>query len=135
MSVDDSNGQFIINAERAGDEFDYRADYMYVHFILPADQPWFDGNLYVNGDFTFNQLNNMYRMQYSYEDKAYYYTAFLKQGGYNFQYLFLPKGETKATTQRTEGSFWQTNNEYTIYVYDRPFGCRYDRLIGLKVYR
>lgn len=135
MSVDDSNGQFIINAERAGDEFDYRADYMYVHFILPADQPWFDGNLYVNGDFTFNQLNNMYRMQYSYEDKAYYYTAFLKQGGYNFQYLFLPKGETKATTQRTEGSFWQTNNEYTIYVYDRPFGYRYDRLIGLKVYR
>ncbi len=135
MSVEDANGQFVINAERTNDEADYRADYMYVHFILPAQQPWFDGNLYINGDFTFNQLNSTNCMQYSYEDKAYYYTAYLKQGGYNFQYLFLPKGETKATTQRTEGSFWQTNNEYTIYVYDRPFGSRYDHLIGLQVFR
>ncbi len=131
MSVEDANGQFIINAEKARDEYDYRADYMYVHFLLPTAEPWFDGNLYINGDFTFNELNAYNRLQYSYEDKAYYYTAYLKQGGYNFQYLFVPKGEHKATTFRTEGSFWQTQNEYTIYVYHRPFGSRYDKLIGL----
>ena len=131
MSVDDVNGQYVINAEKAGDESDYRADYMYVHFLLPAAEPWFDGSLYINGDFTYNELNFNNRMQYSFEDKAYYYTAYLKQGGYNFQYLFVPKGETKATTFRTEGSFWQTRNEYTIYVYHRPFGSRYDKLIGL----
>ena len=29
-----------------------------------------------------------------------------------------------------EGSHWQTDNEYTVWVYYRPFGARYDRLVG-----
>ena len=133
MSVEDADGQYIINAERAGDDSDYKADYMYVHFLLPSSEPWFDGGLFISGDLTYNELSAQNRMQYSYEDKAYYYTAYLKQGGYNFQYLFVPKGEYTATTQRTEGSFWQTQNEYAIYVYHRPFGSRYDHLIGIKI--
>ena len=135
MSVEDADGQYMINAERAGDDFDYKADYMYVHFLLPAENPWFDGTLYINGDFTDNKLDFNSQMQYSYEDKAYYYTAYLKQGGYNYQYLFVPKGNHSGTTQRTEGSFWQTENEYTIYVYHRPFGARYDKLIGLLKFK
>jgi hypothetical protein len=31
-----------------------------------------------------------------------------------------------------EGSHWQTENEYDIWVYYRPFGGRYDRLVGKK---
>ena len=34
--------------------------------------------------------------------------------------------------EKVEGSFWQTGNEYTIYVYHRPWGERYDKLIGVK---
>ena len=33
---------------------------------------------------------------------------------------------------RTEGSHWETRNEYTIYVYYKPFGARYERLVGVK---
>lgn len=133
ISTDDADGQFLINAERtAADEIDYRADYMYVHFFLPCDNPFFDGNLYVSGDMTYNKFDLTNRMFYSYEEKGYFCTLYLKQGGYNYQYLFLQKNQNAATTQRTEGSFWETKNEYTIMVYHRPFGSRYDHLIAYK---
>ncbi len=128
----DANGQFVINAERT-DEDDYEADYMWVHFLLPQSSPWFDGVLYVAGDVDYNRLSPTYRMQYDNEHKCYYLAAYLKQGGYDFQYLFKQKASSAATTFRTEGSHWQTQNEYAIYVYFRPFGSRYDQLIALSI--
>ncbi len=126
----DANGQYVINAERTDDD-DYEADYMWVHFLLPQPTPWLDGTLYVVGDLTYNMLSPVNRMQYDEANKCYFLALYLKQGGYDYQYLFRPKN-TPATTFRTEGSHWQTQNEYTIYVYYRPFGARYDQLIGLK---
>jgi hypothetical protein len=32
--------------------------------------------------------------------------------------------------ETVEGNAWETDNEYAIYVYHRPFGCRYDKLIA-----
>ncbi len=128
----DANGQYVINAERTSDD-DYEADYMWVHFLLPQPNPWLDGTLYVSGDFCYNTLTPAYRMQYDETNKCYFFAAYLKQGGYDYQYLFRQKGTTSATTFRTEGSHWQTQNEYTIYVYYRPFGARYDQLIALKI--
>ncbi|MDR1783415.1 MAG: DUF5103 domain-containing protein, partial [Dysgonamonadaceae bacterium] len=29
-----------------------------------------------------------------------------------------------------EGNYYQTENEYRIWVYYRPLGARYDRLLG-----
>lgn len=125
----DANGQFIINAERTDDD-DWQADYMWVHFLLPQDAPWFDGNIYIGGDLFYNQMAPQNMMQYDNAHHTYYLSAYLKQGGYDFQYWFRPKNNTKATTLRTEGSHWQTQNEYSIYVYYRPFGTRYDQLIS-----
>ncbi len=127
----DANGQYIINAERTDDD-DYEADYMWVHFLLPQPTPWFDGTLYVNGDLTHNMLSPMNRMQYDETNKCYFLALYLKQGGYDYQYLFRSTNALSATTQRMEGSHWQSQNEYTIYVYYHPFGGRYDQLIGLK---
>ncbi len=130
VTEQDANGQWIINAERT-DNDDYEADYMWVHFLLPQASPWFDGNVYVSGDLFYNQFVVQNRMQYDETHKYYFLAAYLKQGGYDYQYLFKPKGQPAATTFRTEGSHWQTQNEYHIYVYYRPFGARYDQLIGL----
>ena len=71
-------------------------------------------------------------MQYDTEQGAYYLTSLVKQGGYDYQYRFLPKGERAASTLRTDGAYWQTQNEYTIYVFYRPFGARADQLVGLQ---
>ena len=32
----------------------------------------------------------------------------------------------------TEGNWYETENQYTILIYYRPFGARYDQLIGVK---
>ena len=125
----DADGAYLINAERTNDS-DTEAEYMWVHWTLPADKPFFDGALYVNGDIFNNELTLRNRMQYDNEAKCYWLTALVKQGGYDYQYLFVPKGQNKTTTQRVDGSYWQTENEYSIYVYWRPFGARYDRLVG-----
>ncbi|MGM9831523.1 MAG: DUF5103 domain-containing protein [Paludibacteraceae bacterium] len=132
LSDFDTNGQFVINAERTEDD-DYEADYMWVHFFLPEQSPWFDGSVYIGGDLFGNQLLPTNRMQYDNQHQTYFFTAYLKQGAYDYQYWFKPKQSNTATLLRTEGSHWQTQNEYTIYVYYRPFGGRYDQLVGYTV--
>ena len=54
----------------------------------------------------------------------------LKQGAYNYQYLFVPDGTNVGLTSKIEGDKYQTVNEYSVRVYNRPVGERYDRLIG-----
>jgi len=128
----DVNGKFVVNLQNAQDD-NTEADYMLVHFNLPAKQPFFDGQLYLGGEFNYNQLNDPVRMKYDGKTESYTQTILLKQGGYNFQYWFVPKGESKASSERVDGTYWQTKNEYTIYVYHRPWGERYDKLVGVKI--
>ena len=131
----DSNGRFVVNAERTTDP-DTEAEYMWVHWTLPMDKPFLDGSLYVGGELFNNEMNLRNRMQYDVEAKCYWLTALVKQGGYDYQYWFSGKGtQNKTTTQRVDGSYWQTENEYAVYVYWRPFGARYDRLVGVQLVR
>ena len=139
----DSDGRYVVNAERMNDP-DTEAEYMWVHWTLPAEQPWFDGALYVGGDLFGNELSLRNRMQYDAQAKVYWLTALVKQGGYDYQYWFAPKSQEPrakgqahktTTTQRVDGSYWQTENEYAVYVYWRPFGARYDRLVGVSIIR
>ena len=140
----DSDGRFVVNAERTSDS-DTEAEYMWVYWTLPVEKPWFDGTLYVGGDLFHNELGLRNRMQYDPEAKCYWLTALVKQGGYDFQYWFVPKepiansqlptAQKITTTQRVDGSYWETENEYAVYLYWRPFGARYDRLIGFSYIR
>jgi len=129
----DVNGKFVINLQNATVDDNIGADYMLVHFNLPTQKPFFDGQLFLGGEFNYNLLNDAVRMKYDGKTESYVQTVLLKQGGYNYQYWFLPKGERKASAERVEGSFWQTGNEYTVYVYHRPWGERYEKLVGVKV--
>jgi hypothetical protein len=73
-------------------------------------------------------------MQYDVENKCYYLYAYLKQGGYNYMY-YTRDANGAYSTLSIEGSHWQAANEYTVDVYFKPFGARYDRLVGKKVMR
>lgn len=129
----DVNGRFQINHQEAFGDVHTEADYMRVHVTLPMQRPFFDGQLYLGGEFNYNQTDQHSIMQYNNELAAYTQTLFLKQGGYNYQYWFIPKGTTKATVQRVDDSHWETKNEYTIYVYHREWGARYDKLVGVNI--
>lgn len=128
----DVNGKFLINYQEGYENADSEADYMLVHFTLPTQQPFFDGQLYLGGEFNYNLLNETSRLKYDGNAGMYFQTLLLKQGGYNYQYWFVPKGSTKASVEKVDGSYWEARNEYTIYVYHRGWGERYDKLIGVK---
>lgn len=128
----DVNGKFVINYQESVENSDIEGDYLYVHFMLPMKTPFLDGQIYLGGDFNNNLFNANSRLQYDFNAGTYYKTMLLKQGGYNYQYWFVQKGSKKANVEKVEGSYWQTGNEYTIYVYHRPWGERYDKLIAVK---
>lgn len=127
----DVHGQFRVNAERTKED-DTEAEYMWVHWELERPDPWLDGMVYVGGEWNCNRMDYRNRMTYNAQTHRYELTAMLKQGGYDFQYWFVPKGAKKATLLRTEGSHWQTDNEYRVFVYYRPFGALFDRLVGIR---
>lgn len=126
----DANGQWIVNCEKT-DYVDTEAEYMWVHFVLPVSQMVMDGHVFVGGELFGNQYGAQNRMEYDAEQKCYYLYAYLKQGGYDYMYYVVRKDGV--TTLPLEGSHWQTENEYSMWVYYRPFGERYDRLVGCKV--
>ena len=127
----DVNGQYRVHAERVQD-VETEAEYMWVHWMLKADKPFFDGAVYVGGDLFGNTFSLRNRMEYDREQRCYYLSAPVKQGGYDYQYWFVPKGAKQATLMRTEGSHWETRNEYTIFVYYRPFAARFTQLVGIR---
>lgn len=127
---EDQNGGFII---RNSDDEDVATtcDYVFTHFTLKSPQlP--GGEVYLNGEWTYNRFIPEYRMTYNRETQAYEATALLKQGYYNYNYLFVPDGETQGNSGRTDGNFYETENEYIILVYHRPNGGRYDKLVGYR---
>lgn len=128
----DVNGKYIVHLQNAYEDDAWEADYMLVNFSLAAPSPFFDGQLYVGGEFNYNLLNGTSRMKYDNTTNTYFQSILLKQGGYNYQYWFVPKGDIKASTERVDGSYWQAKNEYVIYIYHRAWGERYDKLVGIK---
>lgn len=126
----DQNGRFFIRCSECRDP-DTEADYYIVHFSLTSEQMR-DADLYITGELFNNITDDRNRMEYNAETGAYERAVMLKQGLYNYQYALIEKGETLTTLNETEGNFFETENEYTIAVYYRPMGARYDRLIGTK---
>lgn len=133
-----ANGRYIINRKNYYNN-NYDADYMQVHFILPNNLEFYNYNIYILGDMFDNKLNKNSKMELDRDLNIYHKTVLLKQGGYSFLYAFVPKncsGQNTciATMLPFEGSYWQTPNEYTVLVYHTPFGAKYDKLIGVKIF-
>lgn len=128
----DINGAYYIEF-REGNDPDLLADYALVHFQLKRATPFPNGNLYIFGGLTNWRIRSRYKMDYNYRDQVYEGEAYLKQGYYNYQYMFLPDGEDVGQTEPTEGSFFLARQLYTFYVYHQQMGSRYDRLIGHKI--
>ena len=133
LSDVDANGQWVVNCEKT-DYPDAEAEYMWVHFTLPVKQPLMNMQVFVGGDLFYNTFTMANMMQYDAENKCYCLYAYIKQGGYNYMYYILGANKS-ANLLPIEGSHWQTRNEYAIDVYFRPFGARYDRLVGKKITR
>ena len=123
----DINGKFFlrsINVENTKIE----ADYTKVHFIYKSDVDLKEGeNIYVYGAFNNWQFNQENKLKHTTQD--YYETdIILKQGFYNYTYVALDENNTINNT--LEGTHYQTENEYTVLVYYKRFGAKYQEVIG-----
>ena len=130
----DQDGHYLVRYDEGTDQ-DTEADYFFVHFSLACDRPLSGGELYLQGEFTHNRFDEATRMSYNHETHAYENTQLLKQGAYNYQYLYVAPGTACGLTRQTEGDYHETENEYLILMYHRAFGERYDKLVGMQQVR
>jgi hypothetical protein len=133
LYYEDFNGKYAIQVEKVNRP-DTEADYVYAHFALQASQPFADGQVYVMGDFCNDACTKDNLMAYNPDRQQYEAAILLKQGYYNYKYAFLPfKKPAVIDDTMLEGNFYDTENDYIIYVYHRGRSSRYDRLIGISV--
>ena len=131
VQVDDVNGEFFIrNTEM--DRNENEADYAWVHFFLPYKEPLGEGNFYVTGKFCDWNNVELNKLKYNYSKKGYELKIYLKQGYYNYFLVYQKDDKSPMDETMLEGNHWETENDYTIFVYHRSIGTYYDQLIGIK---
>lgn len=112
---------------------EYSEDYVFTHFTLKSGFPFTGGEVYVFGELTDWQLQEEAKLRYNKEFDFWETELLLKQGAYNYQYVFVPFGSNNMVDATyIEGSHYETNNIYNIYVYYQEEGSSYDRLIGYQ---
>ena len=122
---------FYANHDFAGQNTE---DYVLVHFTLRCDFQVGEGDLYVFGELTDWQIDPKAKLTLNPENNYWETDFYLKQGFYNYLYVFVPKTKGAKTIDDTyiEGSHWETPNNYTILLYLQEEGTSYDKLIGVS---
>jgi hypothetical protein len=119
----DANGGFIIaNLDYNDPNF---TNYAYVNFILESKP--LPGDVYVTGSFTNWNLTDENQMRYDSTRRLYQSRILMKQGYYDYQYILKSK---TLPPYYVEGSHFETENFYEIFVYYRPFQPQADLLVG-----
>jgi hypothetical protein len=125
----DINGQFVIRTLEANDS-KTEADYAMMHFSLLTDEPFLDKEVFIYGAFNDFNITNENKMQYDAKEKSYKVNILLKQGFYNYTFA-TQQSDGSVNTHDINGSFYETENEYTVIVYYKPLGSFYERVIGI----
>ncbi|WP_245893444.1 type IX secretion system plug protein [Polaribacter butkevichii] len=125
----DINGQFVVRTLEA-DDSKTEADYALMHFSILVDEPFADKDLFVYGAFNDFSITQENKMQYHSKEKMYTGEILLKQGFYNYTFATLDTNG-HLNTNDVNGTFYQTENEYTVIIYYKPFGSFYERVIGI----
>lgn len=124
------NGRFVVESQERVQDYDTECDYQFVHFSLPLEAPLLGGSINVFGELSNWNANKSNEMTWNFETSRYELTLLLKQGYYNYIYVYVPEGSPTADHTNLEGSFWETENDYQIFVYYKDLSARYHRLIA-----
>ena len=119
----ESNGGYVIyNLDYNDQNF---TNYAYVNFNLNSKP--LAAEVYVTGAFTNWNLGEENKMAYDSTKRLYLGRVLMKQGYYDYQYYVKSK---TLPPYYIEGSHFETENFYEIFVYYRPFQPRADLLVG-----
>lgn len=126
----DLNGRFSIENKNPN-QTRLQCDYAKVLFSVSKNAPLNGKDVYVFGELTDWKLSPKWKMEYNAEVKAYFVESpLLKQGVYNYEYRVVDAETGEIDPDGFEGNWHETSNLYTILVYYRSFGDRYDRLMA-----
>lgn len=122
----DLNGKYVVDIQEYENPA-IEADYAWVKFTLQSEI--LDKDVFVYGQFTGFRCSEKNKMIYDTQKKSYVLSLLLKQGYYNYAFAVLNNKDV-VDLETFEGSFWQTENDYFIYVYYYDVSLNCDRLIG-----
>ncbi len=107
-------------------------DYATVKFTLKIPQKSNNKDIYILGELSNWQYTDNNKLHYNQKKQMYEGSLFLKQGYYEYWYSVVTKENKVGTIVPIEGNHWQTNNNYSIYIYYHNRMPEYDRLVGYK---
>ena len=125
-------GRKLIKA-RDDQDSNIEGDYAWVYFFLDYPTPMANESIYIIGALNDWNLDEDAKMHYNYEAKRYEGKMFLKQGYYNYLYGIIENSSQKADVTPIEGDFWETQSEYSVFLYFKKPGTVYDQLVGYTV--
>jgi len=128
-SVVDQDGNYVI-VDPSNSDASLTADYTNVHFKLsPAYTDDGSGSeIYVFGALSDWKVEKRFKLDYS-ARFGYECDALLKQGVYDYEYVKAKDG--KLDPSEFEGNHWETEDNYTVFVYYRPPSALGDLLVGV----
>lgn len=125
----DINGNFVVRKLGVQNQ-DIEAEYVRMHFNLMYYGDIGNKELHVHGNFNNWTIDETTYMKYDEKTDSYRNERLFKQGFYNYKYVLVDR-DGSVDEGAVSGNFWQTENEYTVLVYFRDLGARFDRIIGM----
>jgi hypothetical protein len=128
----DLDGTFYVINE---DGSDPRVDAEYTHLIFSfiTKRQHNGGSIYVVGQFNDYRMDDNSKLNFDEKSGKYLAGLFLKQGVYDYEYVWVDKNTGKPDYSALEGNYYETENDYQILVYYRPAGARWQELVGYKL--
>jgi hypothetical protein len=129
---EDINGRKTIKLENS-ERSNIMADYCKVYFQLEGEIPIEKGDYYIYGAISDWQFDDQCKMTYDYGLKKFTAQLFVKQGYYNYLYIFKSNDALYNNDEfmyKAEGNHFQTENDYHVLVYYKDISSGFDRLIA-----
>jgi hypothetical protein len=128
----DLNGNFyILNQDGTDPRTD--AEYTHVLFSLATKRAPAAGTPYIVGKFNDYNLDDRSKLNFDPASGKFVTSQFLKQGVYDYEYVWVDKATGKSDDTALEGSYFETENDYQLLVYYHPAGARWDELVGYRL--
>jgi len=125
----DVNGNFVVRALYTNNN-DIEADYILTHFGLRYYEDIEDKEIHIYGNFNNWTIDESTYMRYDESLDMYTNSRLFKQGFYNYKFVVVDR-DGSIDPGAICGNFWQTENDYTVLVYYKGPGERFDRIIGM----
>jgi hypothetical protein len=126
----DLNGSYyVINQDGVDPRTD--ADYAHMYFTLATKKSPDAGTPYIVGQFNDYTIDEKSKMRYDASTGKFAADLLLKQGVYDYAYVWVDKSG-KADLTVLEGNHFETENDYQLLVYYRPQGARWEELVAYQ---